>query len=71
MELAKADLLEKYQDTLAIEIDYENGCFEHEAAPAVQKFIHQGASIRKISSAQGLYPGKAAPTIPAIRSRAA
>lgn len=44
MELAKEDLLTKHPG-LKIEMDYQNGCFEREAAPAVQKFVQAGVSI--------------------------
>lgn len=45
MELARSDLLKKYGERVAISIDYQNGCYEREAAAAVQKFVHDGVSI--------------------------
>ena len=45
IELAKEDLLNKYDNKINIELIYENGCFENESAAAVQKFIHKGVSI--------------------------
>jgi branched-chain amino acid transport system substrate-binding protein len=45
MDLAREDLLERHRGRLRIILDYQNGCFESESAPAVQKFIHEGVSI--------------------------
>jgi branched-chain amino acid transport system substrate-binding protein len=45
MELAREDLITKYHGRLKIDLALENGCFERETIPAVEKFINNGIPI--------------------------
>ena len=49
VELAKEDIIAKYKGHITVDIDYEDGCFEKETVPAVQKFINNGVSIIGVS----------------------
>lgn len=45
MELAREYLIKKYKGKLIIEYYFEDGCFERETVPAVQKFVNINVAI--------------------------